>query len=106
MRLLRSESPLQPLSKVSGLNECIDSLDSQEIQQDIRRFIGIIDSMTRSELAAPETIDGWRTVRIARGSGTTSECVSDLLRQYSGMRQLMLQSQHGFKTLAPGRTSH
>ncbi|MGA2519649.1 MAG: signal recognition particle protein [Acidimicrobiales bacterium] len=49
----------------------------------------IIRSMTAAERAEPALIDGSRRVRIARGSGTTTQEVNQLLRQFKEAQQLM-----------------
>jgi signal recognition particle subunit SRP54 len=49
----------------------------------------IIRSMTRRERTEPGVIDGSRRSRIARGSGTTTQDVNQLLRQFKEAQQLM-----------------
>ncbi len=49
----------------------------------------IIRSMTRRERTEPALIDGSRRSRIARGSGTTTQDVNQLLRQFKEAQQLM-----------------
>jgi signal recognition particle subunit SRP54 len=49
----------------------------------------IIRSMTPRERGEPATIDGSRRSRIARGSGTTTQDVNQLLRQFKEAQQLM-----------------
>jgi len=49
----------------------------------------IIRSMTRRERGEPGVIDGSRRSRIARGSGTTTQDVNQLLRQFKEAQQLM-----------------
>lgn len=49
----------------------------------------ILDSMTPKERRRPETIDGSRRRRIARGSGTSVQAINRLLRQYGQMKKMM-----------------
>jgi signal recognition particle subunit SRP54 len=49
----------------------------------------IIRSMTPRERAEPVLIDGSRRSRIARGSGTSTQEVNQLLRQFKEAQQLM-----------------
>ena len=49
----------------------------------------IIRSMTPRERGDPALIDGARRSRIARGSGTTTQDVNQLLRQFKDAQQLM-----------------
>jgi signal recognition particle subunit SRP54 len=60
-------------------------------QADLTRFDAIISSMTRGERTHPDTINGSRRQRIARGSGTTVQDVNRLLKQYAQLRKLMKQ---------------
>jgi signal recognition particle subunit SRP54 len=47
--------------------------------------------MTPEERANPAIIHGSRRLRIARGSGTTTRDVNDLLRQFAQARKMMKQ---------------
>jgi signal recognition particle subunit SRP54 len=51
----------------------------------------VINSMTASERADHNLIDGKRRKRIARGSGTSVQQVNEVLKQYSDMRRMMKQ---------------
>ena len=62
-----------------------DAIDDRQVGQ----VEAIIRSMTPSERAEPALIDGSRRVRIARGSGTSTQEVNQLLRQFKEARQLM-----------------
>src|SRR5205809_913526 len=58
---------------------------------DLGRFDAIITSMTPAERMNPDTINGSRRQRIARGSGTTVQDVNRLLKQYAQLRKMMKQ---------------
>ena len=63
--------------------------------------------MTPQERANPTIIDGSRRRRIARGSGTTVQAVSQLVKQFGQMKKLMKQVARGkmpsLQQLAGGR---
>ena len=67
----------------------IDSKALAPAEQDMRRFSAIIDSMTPGERCHPQTIDGSRRRRIAKGSGTRVQDVNQLLKQFNTARKLM-----------------
>ncbi len=82
------------MGKMSGLVESVD--DSQ-----IGRMEAIILSMTPSERLHPETLDGKRRRRIARGSGVE---VSDVNRLYKSFQQMQKQMKSMQKMLSGGRS--
>jgi signal recognition particle subunit SRP54 len=51
--------------------------------------------MTPQERRRPELIKGSRRLRIARGSGTSVQQVSHLIKQFGQMRSLMRQVGRG-----------
>ncbi len=53
----------------------------------------IINSMTRKERQSPEIIDGSRRRRIASGSGTSTQEVNRLLKQFKEMKKMMKRFQ-------------
>jgi signal recognition particle subunit SRP54 len=63
--------------------------------------------MTPAERANPQIIDGSRRRRIARGSGTTVQAVSQLVKQFGQMKKVMRQLSQGkmpsLQQLAGGR---
>lgn len=65
-------------------------LEKQE--ENIGKFITLMDSMTKEELENPKIIDSSRINRIAKGSGTTGELVRELLDQYRKMKTVMKMS--------------
>jgi signal recognition particle subunit SRP54 len=64
---------------------------AQISDDDYKRIEAIIQSMTSEERRRPQIIDGRRRRRIARGSGTSREEVSQLLKQFEEMRKMMAQ---------------
>ncbi|HVJ96624.1 MAG TPA: signal recognition particle protein, partial [Acidimicrobiia bacterium] len=57
--------------------------------REIGRVEAIIRSMTPDERRRPEIINGARRTRIARGSGTTTQEVNNLLKQFKQVQQMM-----------------
>ncbi len=49
----------------------------------------MISSMTKSERRRPQTLDGKRRMRIARGSGRSVQDVNQLLKQFQEMQKMM-----------------
>ena len=65
-------------------------LERQE--ENIGKFITLMDSMTKEELENPKIIDAARIRRIAKGSGTSEDLVRELLEQYRKMKTVMKMS--------------
>ena len=65
-------------------------LEKQE--ENIGKFITLMDSMTKEELENPKVIDASRISRVARGSGTSEDLVRELLEQYKKMKTVMKMS--------------
>jgi signal recognition particle subunit SRP54 len=85
---------LGPLQKVMGMipgmNNLMQGMDNVDAEGDIRRLMGIIDSMTAEEKRNPtKTIDQGRRRRIAAGAGVEPHEVNDLVKQFSAMSQMM-----------------
>ena len=57
----------------------------------LRQMAAIMQSMTPQEREDPDTIDGSRRRRIARGSGTSRQEVNLLLKQFRQMRSMLMQ---------------
>ena len=68
----------------------------------------MIYSMTLEERRNPAIINGSRRLRIARGSGTTTHEVNDLLKQFAQARKMMRSMMamaggaHGRRLQMPG----
>jgi signal recognition particle subunit SRP54 len=106
MKQVRNMGPLQNLLRLMpGVGQQLGSLQVSERELD--RLEAIILSMTPAERANPRIIDGSRRRRIARGSGTTVQAVSQLVKQFGQMKKLMRQLSRGkmpsLQQLAGGR---
>jgi signal recognition particle subunit SRP54 len=81
----------QLLEMIPGLGSQMRQAKAQVSDDDYKQIEAIISSMTTSERRNPHIIDGRRRRRIARGSGTSREEVSQLLKQFNEMQKMMSQ---------------
>jgi len=89
IRQLRKLGPLdQVLSMIPGAAS-VKGVDVERGEQELRRTLAIIDSMTPQERADAAVINGSRRKRIAKGSGRSVEDVNRLLKQFAQARKLM-----------------
>jgi signal recognition particle subunit SRP54 len=97
MRQVRKMGPLTNLmGMMPGMGKAMKEIRSQNMDEaELDRLEAIILSMTPAERARPETIDGSRRKRIARGSGTTVAAVNQLVKQFGQMRKMMAQLAKG-----------
>jgi len=77
------------LSLLPGLGKELKQASSAIDDRQVAQVEAVIRSMTPVERAEPAIIDGSRRVRIARGSGTTTQEVNQLLKQFSEAQKLM-----------------
>jgi len=99
LRQLRRMGPLeQVISMVPGLGS-VRGVDAERGEEEMKRSIAIVDSMTPQERLDPSVIGGSRRKRIARGSGRSVEEVNRLLRQFAQARKMMKQLGAGPKAL-------
>jgi len=98
--LLEFKRQLEELSKLGPLRRILELLPGgfqvtpeleKESLDNLRKWLAILNSMTREELLKPEIIDRSRMVRIARGSGTSVRDVKELLEAYRRTQKLMRQ---------------
>jgi signal recognition particle subunit SRP54 len=86
--------PLGSLIKMMpGIGNQLGSLNVDEKELD--RLEAIIRAMTPEERANPSIINGSRRRRIAHGSGTSVQAVSQLVKQFGQMRKVMKQVARG-----------
>jgi len=67
------------------MRQAADEIDDGEIA----RVEAIVRSMTPKERADPSVVDGSRRVRIAHGSGSSTQEVNQLLKQFREMQKMM-----------------
>jgi signal recognition particle subunit SRP54 len=73
---------------IPGFSRFASRLPDDQGDKQLKKIEAIILSMTHEERRNPAIIDGKRRSRIARGSGTTSKDVNQLLNQFREMRKL------------------
>jgi len=96
---------LQEMKKMGPLNQIVDMIPGLSSlarkmpdaidERKIKKIEAIILSMTPQERRNPDVIDGHRKRRIARGSGTTSQDVNQLLNMFRQTQKLMKQMARG-----------
>ncbi|MDA8268067.1 MAG: signal recognition particle protein [Actinomycetota bacterium] len=77
------------LSLLPGVPKELKQANAVVDDRDVARVEAIIRSMTPAERDDPTIVDGARRLRIARGSGTSTQDVNQLLRQFRDAQQLM-----------------
>jgi signal recognition particle subunit SRP54 len=105
LREVRKLGPLQDiLAMMPGLPGAAGLKDLQVDERQLGRTEAIISSMTADERRNPAIISGSRRSRIARGSGTTTTDVNQLLKQFEATRKMMkgLIGGKGGKLRIPG----
>src|SRR5262249_8481340 len=79
------------LDMLPGGGSIRSQLDSGQTEREVRKMEAIILSMTASERAHPDLIDGARRRRIARGSGTQPADVNRVIKARDAMQKLARQ---------------
>jgi signal recognition particle subunit SRP54 len=77
------------IERLPGISQVPDGVKTQLGDNQFRRFVAIINSMTPAERRAPDIIRGSRKRRIAQGSGTQVQEVNRLLKQFTQMQKMM-----------------
>ncbi len=93
------KTQLEQMEKLGGLGALADKLPgmgnlpnaakSQLDDRQTRRMIAIVNSMTMKERRYPDTINGSRKRRIAKGSGVQVQDVNKVLKQHKQMQKMM-----------------
>jgi len=77
------------MGMLPGMGAMKDMLDQADSDKEMRRMMGIIDSMTPDEKTNPKLIDQSRRQRIAAGAGVQPQEVNALLKQFEPMADIM-----------------
>jgi signal recognition particle subunit SRP54 len=93
-KMLLQTRRLGPLGKVlgmiPGMGGMQEMLGGADLEKDMNRLFGIVDSMTPEERRNPSRlVDTSRRRRIASGAGVEPHEVSDLVKQFDGMAAMM-----------------
>ena len=111
--LLEFKQQLEELSKLGPLRKIFELLPggfqlTPELEkmgsENIKKWLAIMNSMTKEELLKPEVIDRSRMTRIARGSGATVKDVKELLEAYRRSQKLLRQLSRSRKARLGGFT--
>ncbi len=95
---LKAVRKMGPLTSLLGMIPGLGGAQLRNMKVDEReldRIQAIILAMTPEERRRPELIKGSRRLRIARGSGTNVQQVSQLVKQFAQMRKVMRQIGRG-----------
>ncbi len=77
------------LGLMPGMGEFTKALENEDAEGEMRRMVGIINSMTPAERRHPKIIDQHRRQRIAAGAGVPPQQVNNLVKQFDMMAPLM-----------------
>ena len=93
---LSQVTKLGPMGKVMGMlgmdGGLSEKMGGGDMDKDMQRLFGIIDSMTAEERRNPtKIVDQSRRGRIAQGAGVSPGEVNDLVKQFDSMATLMKQ---------------
>jgi signal recognition particle subunit SRP54 len=88
---MRRMGPLQKvMSLIPGMSKLTEMMGDGDHEGDMRRLVGIIDSMTPDERRNPKrSIDQSRRRRIAAGAGVEAHEVNELVKQFDAMADVM-----------------
>jgi signal recognition particle subunit SRP54 len=88
MRQVKKMGPIQNvLGMLPGMPKELKNAEVDD--HEIARVEAIICAMTPAERRDPSIINGSRRLRIARGSGVTTQDVNGLLKQFKMVQQMM-----------------
>ncbi|AIU69811.1 signal recognition particle [Thermococcus eurythermalis] len=89
LEAMQKMGPLkQILQMIPGLGYSLPDDVVKVGEEKLKRYRVIMDSMTEEELENPDIINYSRIKRIARGSGTSTAEVRELLNQYNQMKKM------------------
>jgi len=93
-KMLGQTKKLGPLNKVMGMipgmSQMTEAVGDEDVEREMKRFVGMIDSMTPEERRNPSrVIDQSRRRRIATGAGVEPHQVNELVKQFDAMAGIM-----------------
>ena len=89
LRQFKKLGPLeQVLEMMPGFSKVSSQVKDGAGEQQLKKIEAMILSMTVMERHNPDSINGSRKLRIARGSGTTARDVNQLLNQFAQLKKL------------------
>ncbi|MDX1926404.1 MAG: signal recognition particle protein [Pirellulaceae bacterium] len=72
-----------------GMGDFKKMMDGADTDGEVRKMLGMIDSMTPAERRNPKIIDMQRRNRISKGAGVQPQAISGLIKQFSIMAPMM-----------------
>ncbi len=92
MQAMRKMGPFSKLlQSIPGFGMSLPKESIDLTEEKMKKWMVIMQSMTEEELTEPHIIDGSRARRIARGSGTTTKDLKELLTQYKISKKYIKQ---------------
>lgn len=82
------------LGMMPGMGQMRDQIDQFD-EREVGRIEAIIHSMTPAERENPKIINGSRRARIAKGSGSTTSAINQLLERFDNAQKMMRQMSKG-----------
>ena len=79
---------MKMMSLIPGMGQMRELMGNEDHTGEIRRMVGIIDSMTAKERKTPKVIDQSRRSRIATGAGVAPQQVNELIKQFEQMKPM------------------
>jgi signal recognition particle subunit SRP54 len=90
LKAIKKMGPIGQLAEMlPGMSKVASQLPEEEQEAQLKKAEAIIQSMTPQERANPSLIGGSRRKRIARGSGTHTHDINQLLNQFTQMQKIM-----------------
>lgn len=89
MKSVRKMGPMGKILQILGLGAKLPEGITEVAEEKLDSWKYIMDSMTEPEMTDPKVINRSRVYRIARGSGTTSQNVKELIQQYTMFKKMM-----------------
>ncbi len=80
---------MKMMSLIPGMGQMRELMGNEDHTGEIRRMVGIIDSMTAKERKTPKVIDQSRRSRIATGAGVAPQQVNELIKQFEQMKPML-----------------
>ncbi|MGY5874703.1 MAG: signal recognition particle protein Srp54 [Candidatus Thorarchaeota archaeon] len=91
LKELKKMGPIGKVMEMLGLQYKLPDNMAEVQEENMKRWEVIMSSMTKHELDNPKEIKSSRIKRIAKGSGTGTKDVRDLLKQHQQMQKMMKQ---------------
>ncbi len=88
---LKEVAKMGPLDKLLSMLPLpkVKSIDVEGLEEQVKRWEAVVNSMTPEERRDPTIIDSSRARRIARGAGVTERDVKQLIKRYNETKRLM-----------------